>query len=96
MNTQRSTSLEDIEGMIRHGVLRHIYRIYYEYEHLGQKIDAQFNMHFSTVRAMDGYMKSRERIAGAILVHASPLEKESEQLVTEIEKELKRLSKTDP
>jgi hypothetical protein len=91
MNTWRGTSLEDFEGIIKHKVLRQIFTIYYEYEHLSRKIDAQFSMHYSVVRAME-YQKERERIVGAILVHAARLEKATEQLGKEIESELKRLA----
>lgn len=91
MNTWRATSLEDFEGIIKHEILRCIFTIYYEYEHLSRKIDVQFNMHYSVVRAMD-YSKEREQIVGAILIHASRLEKGSEQLIKEMESELERLA----
>ena len=56
------------------------------------KIDTQFSMHYSVVRAMDEYRKERKAIVASILAHASALEKESEQLLREIEAELSRLS----
>lgn len=93
MNTWRATSLEEFEGIISHKLLRHIYRIYYEYEHISRKIDTQFNMHYSVVRAMNTYLKERQTIVGAILKHAESLEKESEQLIKEIETELASTSK---
>jgi hypothetical protein len=92
MNTwKKTTSLEDFELIINSALLRHIYRIYYEYEHLNRKIDAQFNMHYSVVRAMKDYLQERQTIVEAILGHASGLEKESEQLINEIDTELARL-----
>ena len=91
MNTWRGTSLEDFEGIIKHEILRQIFTIYYEYEHLSRKIDAQFSMHYGVVRAMDIYLEERKRIVRAILVHASQLEKATEQLTSGIEGELKRL-----
>lgn len=96
MNTWKATSLEEFEGIISHKLLRHIYRIYYEYEHMSRKIDTQFNMHYSVVRATKTYPQERQTIIGAILTHAKPLEKESEQLIEEMETELKRLSKNQP
>lgn len=97
MNTWRATSLEEFEGIVSHKLLRHIYRIYYEYEHMSRKIDTQFTMHYSVVRAMGKtYMKEREHIVGAILTHAKPLHDESKQLIEEMETELKRLSKSQP
>ena len=96
MNTWRATSLEEFEGIILHELLRHIYRIYYEYEHISRKIDTQFNMHYSVVRATKVYPQERQAIVGAILTHAAPLEKESEQLIKEMETELTRLSKSQP
>lgn len=96
MNTWKATSLEEFEGIISHELLRHIYRIYYEYEHMSRKINTQFDMHYSVVRAMNTYLKERQKIVGAILKHAEPLEKESEQLIKEMETELTRLSKNQP
>lgn len=93
MNTWRAMSLEEFEGIVSRKLLRHIYRIYYEYEHLSRKIDTQFTMHYSVVRAMDTYIKERERIVGAIQTHVKPLHKESKQLIGEMETEVKRLSK---
>lgn len=93
MNTWRASSLEEFEGVILHELLRKIFRIYYEYEHMSRKIDTQFSMHYSVVRAMKVYLKERKGIVGAILTHASTLQKESEQLVKEMETELTRLSK---
>ncbi len=93
MNTWRAASLEEFEDVIFNEVLRKIFRIYYEYEHMSRKIDTQFNMHYSIVRSMDTYLQERKQIVGAILVHATTLEKESEQLINEIENELTRLSR---
>lgn len=92
VNTWRATSLQEFEGVISHDLLRHIYRIYYEYEHLSRKINVQFSMHYSVVRAMTTYGAERATIVQAILNHAAPLEKESEELVNEINTELTRLS----
>lgn len=92
MNTWRGTSLENFEGIIKHELLRQIFTIYYEYEHLSRKIDVQFSMHYSVVRAMDIYQQERQQIVGAILAIAPRLEEASEQLIKEIDNELKRLA----
>jgi len=92
-NTWRAVSLEDFEGIINNEVLRHIYRIYYEYEHLNRKIDAQFSMHYSVVRESKTYLEERRQIVGAILQHEIPLEKETDQLIQDIQKEIERLNK---
>ncbi|MBC7113350.1 MAG: hypothetical protein H5T34_04955 [Candidatus Methanomethyliales bacterium] len=91
LNTWRATSLEDFETIIDHDVICRIFRLYYEYEHLSRKIDVQFHMHYSPTRALQGYLKEREVIVNAILVHAAVLEKESEQLLNKIDEELKRM-----
>jgi len=97
LNTWRSTSLEEFfEGVTSREILRKIFRIYYEYEHMSRKIDAQFNMHYSVVRATNAYPQERQQIVGAILTHAIQLEKESEQLSKELEVELTRLSRNQP
>jgi hypothetical protein len=93
MNTWRVTSLQEFEGIISHELLRKIFRIYYEFEHMSRKIDAQFNMHYSVVRATNVYLQEREKIVDSILSHASILEKEGKELVKEVEAELKKLSK---
>lgn len=93
MNTWRSTSLQEFEGIISHELLRKIFRIYYEYEHMSRKIDTQFNMHYSVVRVTTGYLQERKNIVEAILSHASTLEKESKELIKAMETELKRLSR---
>lgn len=92
MNTWRASSLEEFEGIISHGLLRRIFRLYYEYELMSRKIDVQLNMHYSVVRATKGYPEERARIVNAILVHAAPWEKESESLTKDIESELNRLA----
>lgn len=92
MNTWRATSLQEFEGIISYKLLRQIYTIYYEYEHMSRKIDTQFSMNYSVVRAMKSYRQERERIVGAILTHAKKLYKQSKQLIEEMETELKRLS----
>lgn len=96
VNTWRATSLEEFEGVISHKLLRHLFRIYYEYEHMSRKIDTQFNMHYSVVRAMKTYSQERKVIVGAILTHASTLEKESEQLPKEMDTELTKVSENQP
>jgi len=93
MNTWRATSLQEFEGIISHELLRKIFRIYYEFEHMSRKIDTQFNMHYSVVRATNVYLQEREKVVDSILSHASILEKEGKELVKEIEAELKKLSK---
>lgn len=90
MNTWRKTSLQEFEGTISPDLLHKIFAIYYEYEHLSRKIDTQFNMNYSVVRAMPSYMTERGTIIRAIVDHASELEKESEQLVKEIDNELSK------
>lgn len=87
----KMTSLEDFELTIDSKLLRHIYRVYYEYGHLNRKIDTQFSMHYSVVRAMKEYLQERQIIVNAILEHASKLETESNQLVKEMDEELARL-----
>jgi len=93
MNTWRVASLQEFEGIISHELLRKIFRIYYEFEHMSRKIDTQFNMHYSVVRATNIYLQERKKIVDSILSRASTLEKESEELVKEIEAELRKLSK---
>ena len=93
MNTwKKATPLEDFELVIDRRLLRHIYRIYYEFEHLNRKIDTQFSMHYSVVRAMGVYLEERKAIVASILGHAKTLEKESEQLLKDIDVELSRLN----
>ena len=93
LNIWRATSLRDFEGTVSHKLLRHIYQIYYEYEHLSRKIDTQFSMHYSVVRTTDIYAGERTTIVAAIINHAAPLEKESGELIGEIDIEIKRLTK---
>jgi hypothetical protein len=62
MNTWRTTSLQGFEGIISHELLRKILRIYYEFEHMSRKIDTQFNMHYSIVRATNIYLQERKNI----------------------------------
>jgi hypothetical protein len=42
-------------------------RLYYEFQHLKRKIDAQFEMHYSAARALSDYRLQREGLVGAIL-----------------------------
>jgi hypothetical protein len=92
MNTWKNLSLEDFEGIIASNILRSIYHLYYEYGHLNRKIDAQFSMHYSAVRASQNYLAERQIIVGAILLHATTLEKETDQLIRDISKEIVRLT----
>jgi len=93
MNTWRTISLGEFIGVISEGIINRIFRLYYEYEHFSRKIDVQFNMHYSAMRAMGNiYMIERERIVNAILVLIPPWEKESEQLIEDIDNEIERLS----
>jgi len=75
MNTWRATSLQEFEGIISHELLRKIFRIYYEFEHMSRKIDTQFNMHYSVIRATSVYLQERKNIVDSILLHASNLKK---------------------
>jgi hypothetical protein len=93
MNTWKATSLQEFEGIISHELLRKIFRIYYEFEHMSRKIDTQFNMHYSVVRATNAYLQERKNIVDSILSHALILEKEGEELIKEIEGELNKLLK---
>jgi hypothetical protein len=92
-NTWRTVKLEDFEGIINHEILRRIFAIYYEYEHLNRKIDTQFSMHYSVVRAMPTYEEERRRIIGSIRQHiVERLNGETQQLVNDIKTELERLN----
>ena len=93
MNTWRTVKLEDFEGIISHGILRRIFAIYYEYEHLSRKIDTQFSMHYSVVRAMPTYEEERRQIIGSIRKHiVDNLEGDTQQLVNDIKTEIERLN----
>jgi hypothetical protein len=93
MNTWRTVKLEDFEGIINHEILRRIFGIYYEYEHLNRKIDTQFSMHYSVVRAMPTYEEERRKIIGSIRIHiVDTLERDTQQLVNDIKTEIDRLT----
>lgn len=93
MNTWRTVKLEDFEGIINHEILRRIFAIYYEYEHLSRKIDTQFSMHYSVVRAMPTYEEERRQIIGSIRGHiVEKLEGDTQQLVSDMKTEIERLN----
>jgi hypothetical protein len=50
-------------------------------------------MHYSVVRESKTYLEERRQIVGAILKQSIPLEKETDQLIQDVQKEIERLSK---
>jgi len=93
LSTWEATSGRRLEAVENYELVRHISRIYYEFQHLSRKVDVQFHMHYSVLLAMSNYDKIRGSIVGPIIAHASTLEKESESLLAEIDEELSRLGK---
>jgi len=92
VNIWKAISLHEFEGIISHELLHKVFRIYYEYERMCREIDMQFNMCYSVIRVTKGYLQRRGKIVKDILTHASILKKESEEIVKQIECELKKLS----
>jgi hypothetical protein len=91
MNRWRSTSIGNFEGIVNHKVMDKIFRIYYEYELQSRKIDAQFDMHYSVVRATKDYVRERENIVNSILAQIPGLKSDSEAIIKDIEGEIARL-----
>lgn len=96
INAWTSTKLGDFEGLIDGMVMRGLYRIYYEYQVLARKIDAQLNMHYSILRVAPTkeYVQERGKIVDSILVQIEPLTDESTKLLEGIEREIARLKGT--
>jgi hypothetical protein len=92
LSTWEATSASRLEAVENYELVRHISRIYYEFQHLSRKVDVQFHMHYSALLAMNNYDKIRASIVVPIIAHAATLEKESESLLAEIDEELSRLS----
>jgi hypothetical protein len=91
MNTMRVVSLADFEGIINQELLKRIFRIYYEYEHLNRKIDNQFSMHYSAIRQTAQYNTERGTIIGSILAQITYVKTDTEQLIKDIQTEIERL-----
>lgn len=91
-NVWSAISLSEFVGVISKGIMDRIFRLYYEYEHFNRKIDMQFHMTYGAFSVSTGYMKGRKALVDAIQVLIPPWEKESEQLIKDIDSEIKRLS----
>ena len=59
---------------------------YYNLQQLSRKIDRQFEMHFSTFRAMKSYIQDREHIKMSSMGQIGIVNKEIEEILIEIPK----------
>jgi hypothetical protein len=57
---------------------------YYNLQQLSRKIDRQFEMHFSTFRAMNSYISDREHIKMSSMGQIGELRKEIEEILKEL------------
>ena len=93
MSTWEATSSKRLETISNYEIVRRISSIYYEYQLMARKIDIHTHMPFSVLRAMGNvYPKLRQLVVGSIMVHAKRLERQSQEIIAEIEKELSKLS----
>ena len=86
-----ATSSERLNTITNFDLIRRISRIHYEYQHMNRKIDAQFQLFYSTARALKTYRQLKQFLVDAILLHRDTLEKQSKELVIEIDTELSKL-----
>jgi len=88
LSTWNSISITKLETLKNYSIIREISRIYYEYEHLNRKVNVQFEMSFSTLRALSNFIDIRNSLVNPIIEHAKILVVDSGKLLEEINKEL--------
>jgi putative flippase GtrA len=71
---------------------RKIIRTYYNLEQLSRKIDRQFEMHFSTFRAMQSYPQDKEHLKMSIMGQIGMVNTEIEEILKEIPKQINLIS----
>lgn len=80
--SQKINLLENIE------LERKILDTYYNLQQLSRKIDRQFEMHFSTFRAMNSYIQDREHIKMSSMGQIGELRKEIEEILKKLPKSI--------
>jgi len=63
---------------------RKILSIYYKLEHFSRKVDRQFEMHYSSFRAMRNYGEERAALVQSILLQISPIKEEINEILKQL------------
>lgn len=71
LGTWKSITSQDLDNIDDMQLVEQVSRLYFEFEHLNRKIDEQFQMHYSAIRASTEYGRLRTGVVGAIRVHAT-------------------------
>lgn len=73
LGTWKGITSTDLDSFDDLSLVEEISRLYFEFEHLVRKIDAQLQMTYSAVRASTDYPRLKAGIVSAIRTHASTI-----------------------
>lgn len=91
LSAWKSFPLAEIYSIDNIELIKGLSWLYYEYEYIQRKIDIQFQMHYSSFRAINDYKNIRDVFAQKIIEHTRLVAIQSSYVYSQIKSEIKTI-----